>query len=86
MGINQGPDVGQELIKKAFKEIQDKVEVYFDDVAVFSNSWEHHMKTLENVLTILKDKGFSINPLKCEWAVQKTNFLGHWLTPQGIKP
>ena len=44
------------------------------------------MSLLSLVLTRLQDVRFTINPLKCEWAVQETNFLGHWLTPEGVKP
>ena len=44
------------------------------------------MQVLDVVCNHLQEKGFSVNLLKCKWAVQETDFLGHWLTPEGVKP
>ena len=87
MGLKPAPDIAQEYIEKTIGDLKDEgVEVYIDDVGLFSNSYEEHMSLISKVVQRLQNAGFKINPLKCEWCVQETNFLGHWLTPTGVKP
>ncbi|CAJ1945445.1 unnamed protein product [Cylindrotheca closterium] len=44
------------------------------------------MALIQEVLQRLQAAGFKINPLKCGSCAQETDFLGHWLTPEGVKP
>ena len=85
MGVSTSPDMAQEIMEQVLSEIEN-TEVYLDDIAVFSSDFDSHIILLEKILHHLQDNGFSVNPLKCEWAVQETDFLGHWLMPTDIKP
>ena len=85
LGVAQSPDFCQETMEHVLQGIMD-ADVYIDNIGCFGKSWKQHLQVLEQVMTRLQDNGFSVNPRKCEWAVQKTDFLGYWLTPTGLKP
>ena len=63
MGTNQSPDIAQEELEKTLQGI-DNVEKYINDIAIFSNTWEDHVRTLNIVFQKLEQNGFSIKPKK----------------------
>jgi hypothetical protein len=86
MGHKCSPDIiAQAAIENVLSNIKD-VDVYIDDVGAFSSDWYHHVNLLATILQQLLENGFTIYPLKCEWAVKETDWLDFWLTPQNLKP
>jgi hypothetical protein len=85
MGLKCSPDIAQSIMKNVMRGVED-VEVYIDDIGAISCSWEDHCKVLSTVLCRFCENGFTINPLKCEWAAKETNWLGNWLVPRELQP
>jgi hypothetical protein len=85
MGLTCSPDIAQAAMENVLSGIED-ANIYIDDVGAFSNDWDHHVNLTATILPQLCENGFTINPLKCDCAIKKTDWLGYWLTPQGLKP
>ena len=74
MGPKCSPDFAQAAMDNVLRGIDD-VDVYIDNVGAFFSNWETHIRLIDNILRLLRENGFTINPLECEWAVKETDWL-----------
>jgi hypothetical protein len=70
MGFKCSPDFAQELMENIFRDVAE-VEVYIDDIGIFSDSWEQHLVVLCIVLQKLQENGFTVNPLNVNGQLRK---------------
>ncbi|KAL7483283.1 hypothetical protein ACHAW6_008938 [Cyclotella cf. meneghiniana] len=80
-----GPKCSPGIAQSTMESINDAY-IYIDDVGAFSQTGDHYIKLLSNILHHLHENGFTINPLKCEWAIKETNWLSYWLASRGLTP
>jgi hypothetical protein len=85
MGLKCSPDIAQAIMENELSDIED-ADTYIDGVGAFSDDWNHHVNLLSTILRPLGKNGFTINPLKCEWSIKETDWLGYWLATCGLKP
>ena len=86
-GLTNAPATFQRLMSQLFSGPEwDFVFVYLDDILLASASIDEHLKHVEKVLQRLKQAGLRLKPSKCMFATTEIQYLGHTLTPMGVKP
>ena len=85
MGFLNSPSWAQAAMDELFSDLTD-VEVYIDDVGIFSKDFESHKRVCNTVLTKLQQNNFTVKPAKCHWFQSQAPWLGHVITPSGILP
>ena len=68
-------------------ESLDFFKTYLDDLFIISTStFEDHLEKLEKVLDILSDHGLRFNAEKSTFFTDAIEYLGYWITLEGIHP
>lgn len=86
-GLKNAPATFQRVMENILRGIQnEKCLVYLDDIIIFSTSLQEHIERLTSVFQRLRDSNFKIQLDKSEFLRKEVAYLGHVVTPEGVKP
>jgi hypothetical protein len=84
-GLTGAPNTFLGAMNETLKPILRKcVLIFFDDILVYSQSFEAHVLHLQTVLQLLKDHRWKVKMSKCEFAKNQVAYLGYVITAQGV--
>jgi hypothetical protein len=58
--------------------------VFFDDILVYSTSYEEHIAHLDQVLSLLQQHEWKVKLVKCSFAQRQISYLGYVISDQGV--
>ena len=86
MGLCNSPDIFQEKMSELFDGLEF-VRTYIDDLLCLTKgTFEDHLEKLKRILARLQQAGLKVNANKLFFARSELEYLGYWITCNGIKP
>lgn len=84
-GLTGAPNTFQGAMNSTLKPLLRKcVLVFFDDILIYSATWEEHIQYLQQVFTLLSNDKWQIKLSKCTFGQQSVSYLGHVVSQSGV--
>ena len=86
-GLCNAPPTFQRLMQNCLGELNlTYCLIYLDDVIVFSDMPEEHLRRICVVFDRLREPGLKLKPSKCEMFKSEINYLAHHVSQKGVLP
>ena len=84
-GMKNSASTFQRLVNNVISGLEG-CDGYIDDVAIYSDTWEQHVKQIRAFFDRLTTAKLTVNLSKCEFACATVDFLGHTVGQGKVKP
>jgi hypothetical protein len=86
-GLSGAPSTFQRVMDAMLVGLRDvEVLVYLDDLLIFSETIEDHVRRIRLVFDRVREANFKLNVAKCTFAVPEVVYLGHVVNKHGVAP
>ena len=86
-GLCNAPPTFQRLMQNCLGELNlTYCLIYLDDVIVFSDTPDEHLRRMRVVFDRLCEHGLKLKPSKCEVFKSEINYLTHHVSQRGVLP
>lgn len=86
-GLCNAPSSFQATTKMIFRPyLLHFIIVFFDDILIYSDSFEDYLCHLETTFQVLLENQFVLKLSKCLFAQSQVEYLGHLVSRKGVEP
>ena len=85
-GLQGAPATFQRLMDGVIAGLEDFTSTYLDDVVIFSNTWEDHLKHIRSTLDRICKAGLTVKSKKSQFGADHCVYLGHLVGGGMVQP
>jgi hypothetical protein len=85
-GLTNALTTFQSCMNHVFKkQLSKHLLVFFDDLLIYSKTWDEHIQHVEQILAIMEDQSLYAKESKCEFGMTEVLYLGHIIGVKGVQ-